>query len=104
MAAQFGFVVHAAQAQALELAAQRARDRLAERGLADARRADEAEDRRFGLRVELEHAEVFEDALLDLLQIEVVFVEHLPGAREVELVLGGLVPGQLEDEVEIGRG
>ena len=46
MAAQLGFVVHAAQTHALELAPDGARDRLPERGLADAGRADEAQDRR----------------------------------------------------------
>ena len=48
MAAQLGLVVHAAQAEPLELAAQRPGDRLAERRLADAGRADEAQDRRLG--------------------------------------------------------
>ena len=45
MAADLGLVAHAAERDAHELAARGARDRLAERGLADARRADEAEDR-----------------------------------------------------------
>ena len=79
MAAQFGLVVQPAQAHALEFAAQRAGDRLAQRRLAHARRADEAEDRRLGLRVQLEHGQVFEDALLDVREVEVVLVENLPG-------------------------
>ena len=45
VAADLGLVAHAAQRHAHELAARRPRDRLAERGLADAGRADEAEDR-----------------------------------------------------------
>ena len=45
VAADLGLVAHAAERDAHELAAERARDRLAERGLADAGRADEAEDR-----------------------------------------------------------
>ena len=65
----------------LELAAQRPGDRLAERRLADARRSDEAQDRRLRLRVQLQHGQVLEDALLDLLQVEMVLVEHLPGVR-----------------------
>ena len=55
MAAQFGFVVQAAQAHALELAPHGAGDGLAERRLADARRADEAEDVGLGLGIELQH-------------------------------------------------
>ena len=46
MAAQLGLVVQAAQAGALELAADRAGNRLAQRGLADSRRPDQTQDRR----------------------------------------------------------
>ena len=45
MAADVGFVAHAAQRDAHEVAAQRCGDGFAEAGFADARRADEAEDR-----------------------------------------------------------
>ena len=45
VAADLGLVAHAAERDAHELAVHRARDRLAERRLADAGRADEAEDR-----------------------------------------------------------
>jgi len=41
VAADFGLVVHAAEADAGEFAVHGVRDRLAERGLADARRPDE---------------------------------------------------------------
>ena len=50
VAADLGLVVHAAEADAHEFAAHGAGDRLAERGLADAGRADEAQDRRLALR------------------------------------------------------
>ena len=50
VAADLGLVVHAAEADARELAAGRARDALAERGLADAGRADEAQDRALARR------------------------------------------------------
>ena len=87
MAADLGLVAHAAERDADELAAQRARDRAPERGLADARRADEAEDRAAGVRLQLAHGEIFEDALLDLFEIVVILVEHLLRVREVEVVL-----------------
>ena len=75
VAADLRLVVDAAQADAHELAAHRPGDRLAERGLADAGRPDEAQDRRLALRRELAHRQVFEDAGLDLLQAVVVLVE-----------------------------
>ena len=74
VAADLGLVAHAAQRHAHEVAAGGPRHRLAERGLADARRADQAQDRTLHLVHALLHGEVFEDALLDLLQPEMVGV------------------------------
>src|SRR5437868_12018664 len=45
MAADLRLVAHAAERHPYEVATGRARDRLAERGLADAGRADQAQDR-----------------------------------------------------------
>ena len=56
---------------------------LRERRLADAGRADEAEDRALQLLDERLHREVLEDALLDLLEAVVVLVEDLLGLDEV---------------------
>ena len=53
MAADLGFVAHAADREPHELAAHRARDRLSERRLADAGRSDEAQDRSGQLLLEL---------------------------------------------------
>ena len=88
VAADLGLVAHAAERDADELAAQGAGDRAAERGLAGARRADEAEDRPLGVVLQLAHGEELEDAVLDLLEVVVVLVEHLAGVRDVEVVLG----------------
>src|SRR3546814_17863585 len=76
-------------------------DRLAERGLADARRADEAEDRALHLLHALLHGQVFGDALLHLLEAVVAGVENLLLALEVALPLGALLPGNREDSVEV---
>ena len=102
MAADLGFVADAAEGGARELATHAARDRATEGGLADAGRADEAEDRRLGVRGELAHGEELEDPVLHLAQAVVVRVEDLARLREIEMVLGLLVPGQLEQPVEIG--
>ena len=102
MAADLGLVAHAADREPDELAVDRAGDRLAERGLADARRADEAEDRAGEVVLQLRDGEVLEDPLLDLLEVVVVLVEDRLGALEVEVVLGGLAPRQRQDPVDVG--
>ena len=86
MAADLGFVVDAAQARAHELETERARDALAERGLADAGRADEAQDRAAAVRVQLAHREVLEDAPLDLVEAVVIGVENLARLRDVDVL------------------
>ena len=84
MAADLRLVVHAAQRDALEFAAQGARDRPAERGFSHSRRPDKAEDRPLHIGLELEHAEIVENAVLDLLQLVMVFVENL-AALEISI-------------------
>ena len=70
----------------IELATERARDAAAERRLADAGRADEAEDRALLVLLQLADGEVLEDALLDLLEAVVVLVEDLAHRGDVEVV------------------
>ena len=100
--ADLRLVAHTADRDPRVLALQRAGDRLAERRLADAGRADEAEDRARDVAAQLCDGEVFDDPVLDLLQVEVVLVEDLARVGEVEVVLGGLRPGQREDPVDVG--
>ena len=104
MAADLGFVAHAAERDAHELAAEGAGDRLAERGLAHARRPDETEDRALHLFLELAHGEVFEDAFLHLFEVVVVLFEDLMRGLEVEVVLGRLAPGKFRQPFDIGPG
>jgi hypothetical protein len=80
VAADFGFVTHAAQGHAHELAAGGARHTIwPRRGLANARGADQAQDGRLDLVDTLLHREVLEDAFLDLVKAVVVLVQHLFG-------------------------
>ena len=65
VAADLGFVVYAAQRHPNERSADRPRDALAQRGLAHAWRADEAQDRCPTLWVELLDGEKLDDAALD---------------------------------------
>jgi hypothetical protein len=88
--------VRAAEAHALELDSERARDALAERGLADAGRADEAQDRAAALRVELAHGQVLDDALLDLVEPVVIRVEDVARTLDVDVLGVEFRPRQRE--------
>ena len=102
VAADLRLVVDAAQAHAHELAAHGPRDALAERRLADAWRSNEGQDRAADLVRQRAHREVLEDALLDLLEAVVVLVEDLRGFLDIEVVVGGDVPRQADEPVDIG--
>ena len=101
MAANLGLVAHAAQRHAHELAARRLGDRLAERGLADAGRPDEAEDRPGQLVGALLHGQIFDDPLLDLFQAEVIGVEKRLRRRQVLLDFRLLLPRNRQQPIEV---
>src|SRR5205823_13554855 len=90
--ADLGLVAHAAERHAHEVAAGRPRDRLAERGLADAGRSDQTQDRATQLVGALLHGEILDDALLDLLQAKRIVIQDRLRGLEVRLDLGLLVP------------
>ncbi len=100
--ADFRLVVKTAQACANELAAHGVRDALAERGLADAGRADEAEDRAVAVRIKLSDREKFENALLDLLEAVMLVVQDFSRGGDVDDVVRALRPGEFDQPVEIG--
>ena len=104
MAANLGLVVHAAQRDALELAAQGAGNRPAQAGFAHARRPDEAEDRPLHVGLQFEHAQVIENAVLHLFQLVVVLVENLLGLADVDLRAGALGPGQHGQPLDVVAG
>ncbi len=101
MAANFGFVAHAAQRHANELAARGLGDAHAQRGLAHARRPDEAQDRALRVLHQLADGEELKDALLDLLQPVVIFVERLLGDFDVADFLRALLPRHRQQPVEV---
>ena len=101
MTADLGFVANAAQGHADESAAEGARDRPAERRLADARRPDETEDRAVQATDQPEDGDVIEDAVLDLLEAVVVLVQHAPRVLDVQDVVRALGPGDAEHPVEV---
>ena len=100
--ADLRFVAHAAERHAHELAAERRRDRTRERGLADAGRPDETENRPLDRRVQLADREVLEDAVLRLLEPGVIRVEDLLRAHEVDRLVAALGPRQRREPVDVG--
>src|SRR4029453_15342216 len=78
MPADLRLVADAAEGDAHELPVHGPRDRLAARRLAHARRADEEEDGTLHVPLQLADREVLDDALLDLVEIVVILVEHAP--------------------------
>ena len=101
MAADLRLVANPAQRHADELAPHRPRDRTAERGLSRPRRADEAQDRTLWVLLQLAHGEILENAILDLLQVVMVFVQHQARMRNIEVVLGRHRPGQVDQPFQI---
>ena len=100
MAANLGLVAHAAQREADEVAAGGARHRLAQRGLADTRRAHQAQDRPLQLAGALLDGQILDDPLLDLLQAIVIGVEDFLGLDDVLLDLGTLAPRHRQHPVQ----
>ena len=74
---------------------------MAEARLTNARRADEAEDGRFGFRIQLDDRQMFKDALLDVFEVIVILVENLLGLIQIQIVRAALVPGQIQNPFEI---
>jgi hypothetical protein len=100
VATDFGLVTNAAERHAYELAVRRLGDRLAERGLADARGADQAEDGRLDLVDALLHREILDDALLDLVEAVMVGVEHLFGFAQILADTRLLAPRQADQGLD----
>ncbi|MNQ57142.1 hypothetical protein D3C85_712880 [compost metagenome] len=101
MAADLGFVAHAAQRHADELAVRRLGDGLPQRGLAHARRADQAQDRSLHLVHALLHGKIFEDPFLDLFEAIVVVVQHRFGVADRIVDLALLPPGEVDERIDV---
>ena len=94
MAADLGLVVHAAQRDARELAAQRARDRRPSEVLPTPGGPTKHRIGPFMSGFSSSTRQVVEDAVLDLLQVVVVLVQNLLGLVDVDLRAGALRPRQ----------
>ena len=101
MAANLGLVAHAAQRHAHKLTVDRAGNRLPQRGLAHAGRADQAQNRRLELVHALLHGQILDNALFHLVQAKVVFVEHGFSVFQVFADLGFFLPRQLDQRFDV---
>src|SRR5262249_11668286 len=127
MPADLRLVPHPAERHADEPPAESARDALPETGLAHAGRPDEAEDRLPGrvvarhergrcrcggvapgwtrsaaaLLARFLHRGLLEDAVLVFVEVEVVLVEHLASAVDIDGTAGELGPGHARHPLEV---
>ena len=99
--ADLRLIVHATEGDPDILPSKSAGDALAEGGLAHSGRAVEAEYRCVEVALELQYREMLKDALLDLLEAEVVLVEDALGGLDIEVILRHLIPGQVEDRLAV---
>ena len=103
MSANFSLVVQTAQRNTAELTSQRRRHGLAQRGLAYARRAVQTEDRGFQVAFQLDNGQMLQQTLFHFVQPEMVVIELLACAFQIEIILRHIVPGQLEHQLQIGN-
>src|SRR5258706_1287635 len=101
VAADFRFIVHAAETDANERPIHRACDRLAQRSLADAGWSNKAEDRRLALRRQFSHRQIFDDPALELLQTVIILVHDATRLRDVDGFFRRQTPWQLDQPIEI---
>ena len=100
--ADLRLVPDAAERQSMERSSHGARDRLAERSLAGAGRADEAQDRSPGVGLEPAHRQVLEDAVLHQLEVVVIRVQDPARLLQLDLVLAQFRPRKGDQPVEVG--
>ena len=92
--ADFGFVVHAAQGNANELAAQARAMDLPKEVLPTPGGPTKQRMGPLRSRFKLKDGQIFEHALLDFFQVVVVFIQDLLGALDVHLLRARLRPRQ----------
>jgi hypothetical protein len=95
------FIVNAAETDSHERPLHRSRDRLPERSLADAGRADEAENRGLALRCQFSNCEIFDDAALDLFQTVMVLIEDASRLADIDRLFFRQTPWQFDQPVEV---
>src|SRR6516162_10246554 len=101
MAPDLGFVTHTTQRNTHEFSTHCGGDRTSKRCLSDARRSDKTENWSLTLRLQLEYREIFQDPLLDFLEIIVIPVENFPRLINIDLFCRQDIPWQRHKPIEI---
>ena len=101
VAADLRLVVYTAERDTRELAVRGVGNAHGNARLAGARRADKAQHAALDIGRELAHGQILRDAVLDLFEAEVLFVQHLARGAHVERFLRARVPRQLEADIQI---
>ena len=101
VAADLAFVAHATQRHTDVLTPRRLGDGLGQRGLADAGRTDQAQDRPLQAAGAGLNGQILDDPFLDLLQTEVILFQNLLRLDQVDRLLLGLAPRHGQQPVEV---
>ena len=101
MSPDLGFIVHAAQRHPHEFSAQRPGDAHSERRFTDARRPYKTQDRPFCIGFEFADCQIFEHPFFDFLEIVMIFVQHVGGCSNVQMVFGPDLPRQIYQPLDI---
>ena len=102
MPADLRLVAHATERHAHELPPERPRDRFRQRGLSDARRTGEAQDRTLDVRIQLANSEVLEDAVFRFFEPRVIRVENVLRLRKIDDFVRALLPRQRHQPIHVG--
>ena len=102
VSAYFSFIMKAAQRYTLIFASERARHRLAQRGLSHSGRSYKAENRSLALRVVKQHGYLLKDTLLDLGKSIMVGIKDILCQIEIGIQVRILVPRQFKQGFYIG--
>ena len=101
MAFDFRFVTHAAEGETEEFPSDSFRDAVAEGGLADSGRADEADDGAIDFAFQFGDADEFQNALFDVFEAVVVAVENASCDLDIKAVIGQFVPRKARQPIQI---
>ena len=101
MTADFSFIAYATQRHAHKLPSRSLGDGHSQRRLAYSRRSNKAQNGSLGILDQLPDGEKFKNALLDLLQPIMIFVEHFLGTGNVANFFGALLPRHRQQPIQV---